>query len=151
DTDEFYRRYVEVHGLVRSLDDLAGLCRAMALSGAGHGVVYLEPGIEPQLYAPRLRTLDGGARPMPSRVRDGASAAGIEGGCMIGVNADHPVEIAEEVAAVAARHAGEGVVGFGTSGFIEPAGLSRFRSAVGVARAAGLVVVSHAGQIGGPE
>lgn len=39
---------------------------------------------------------------------------------------------------------------FGTAGFVEPAGLARFAAPVAVARAAGLSVVCHAGQTGGP-
>jgi adenosine deaminase len=151
DTDEFFRRYLEVPALVGSLDDLATGCRALVESESAHGVVYMEPGVEPQLYSPRLGSLDDVFSAMWSGFREGARTTGVEVGCMIGVNTDFPVEVADEVAEAAAARAGDGVVAFGTAGFIEPAGLHRFKRAVGVARAAGLRVVCHAGQTGGPE
>jgi adenosine deaminase len=76
---------------------------------------------------------------------------GVEVGCMVGVNTDHPVKLAEEVADTAVQFAGDGVVAFGTAGFLEPAGLARFRPATQRARAAGLNIVAHAGQVGGPD
>ncbi|MFL5798843.1 MAG: adenosine deaminase [Actinomycetota bacterium] len=151
DTDEFFRRYVEVPALVRTLDDLAAGCRALVESEAANGVVYMEPGVEPQLYSPRLGSLDDVLSAMWDGFQDAAGATGVEVGCLIGVNTDFSVELAETVAAVAAARAGDGVVAFGTAGFVEPAGLHRFRRAVGVARSAGLRIVAHAGQTGGPE
>jgi adenosine deaminase len=151
DTDEFFRRYLEVPALVPSLDELAAGCRALVESEAAHGVVYIEPGVEPQLYSPRLGSLDDVLVAMWDGFRDGARAVGVEVGCLVGVNTDFPVEVAEEVALAAAVRAGDGVVAFGTAGFVEPAGLHRFRHAVGVARSAGLRIVCHAGQTGGPE
>lgn len=151
DTDEFFRRYAQVIELVGSLEDLAALSRALVGSEARHGVAYLEPGVEPQMYAPRLGSLDDVLAAMCQGYREGAAATGVEVGCMVGVNTDFPVELAEEVAAAAVRRAGDGVVAFGTAGFVEPAGLARFRPAVDAARAAGLRIVCHAGQVGGPE
>lgn len=149
-TDDFFDRYSQVPGLVGSLDDLSALCRALVESEARHGVAYLEPGVEPQMY-PRLGPMGDVLAAMWEGFRDGAAATAVEVGCMVGVNTDFPVELAEEVAALAARRAGDGVVAFGTAGFVEPAGLARFRPAVETARAAGLRIVSHAGQVGGPE
>ncbi|MEX2202846.1 MAG: adenosine deaminase [Actinomycetota bacterium] len=151
DTEEFFRRYTQVCDLSGSLDDLAGLCAALVASEREHGVTYLEVGVEPQMYAPRLGSLDEVLAAMVAGYRQGAAAEGMEVGCMVGVNTDHPVALAEEVADSAVRFAGEGVVAFGTAGFVEPAGLSRFRPAVDRARSAGLRIVSHAGQVGGPE
>jgi adenosine deaminase len=151
DTEEFFRRYTQVCDLSGSLDDLAGLCAALVASEREHGVIYLEVGVEPQMYAPRLGSLDEVLAAMVAGYREGAAAGGIEVGCMVGVNTDHPVAFAEEAADSAVRFAGEGVVAFGTAGFVEPAGLSRFRPAVDRARSAGLRIVAHAGQVGGPE
>jgi adenosine deaminase len=151
DTSEFFEKYLEVPALIGSLDELSSLCRELVESEAVNGVTYLEPGIEPQIYAPRLGTLNDVLSAMWAGFRDGAVATGIEVGCMVGVNTDFSVELAAEVARMAAQHAGDGVVAFGTAGFVEPAGLARFKSAVEAARASGLKVVCHAGQVGGPE
>jgi adenosine deaminase len=151
DTDEFFRRYMEVPALISSLDELSAGCRMLVESEAANGTVYMEPGVEPQLHSPRLGSLEDVFSAMWAGFRDGAQATGVEVGCMVGVNTDFPVTVAEEVAAVAARRAGDGVVAFGTAGFVEPAGLGRFRGVVERARAAGLRIVCHAGQTGGPE
>jgi adenosine deaminase len=103
------------------------------------------------MYVPRLGSLRDVMAAMIAGYREGEEVAGVEARCIVGVNTDHPVELAEEVATVATRFAGDGVVAFGTAGFIEPAGLSRFRPAVERARGAGLLIVAHAGQVGGPE
>ncbi len=50
----FFDAYGEVPKMVESREELAGLCRALVHQEAGEGVLYLEPAIEPQLYAPRL-------------------------------------------------------------------------------------------------
>jgi len=151
DTEEFFRRYATMCDLPAELDDLAELSRALVVSEAEHGVRYLEIGVEPQMYEPRLGALDEILAAMVAGYRAGAAATGVEVGCMVGVNTDHPLELAERVADEAVRRAGDGVVAFGTAGFVEPAGLARFRPLVDRARAAGLTIVAHAGQVGGPE
>src|SRR5579859_2052272 len=60
----FFDAYGTVPGLIGSHEDLAGLCRALVHAEAAEGVVYFEPAIEPQLYAPRLGTLDQVTRTM---------------------------------------------------------------------------------------
>jgi adenosine deaminase len=151
ETDEFFRRYAQMCDLPETLDDLSELCRALVASERENGVAYLEVGIEPQMYVARLGSLDDVLGAMVAGYREGAATTGVEVGCMVGVNTDHPVSLAEEVADVSVRFAGDGVVAFGTAGFVEPAGLSRFRPAVDRARSAGLRIVAHAGQVGGAE
>ena len=141
-TDEDVRAMLEACGL-QSLDDLSEGCKALVESEAANGVVYMEPGVEPQLYSPRLGSLDDVFSAMWAGFTDGTRATGVEVGCLVGVNTDFPVELAEEVASLAAARAGDGAVAFGTAGFIEPAGLGRFRGAASVARSAGLRVVCH--------
>jgi adenosine deaminase len=117
---------------------------------AAEGVWYLEPAIEPQLYAPRLGTLDQITRTMLAAFAEAAGDAGIEVGALLTINTDENVEIAEDLARVAAAHAGRGVAALGTAGFVEPGNLARYRRPAQIAQAAGLCVVSHAGQTGGP-
>jgi adenosine deaminase len=151
DTENFFTQYARMCDLPADLDDLTSLSKALVVSEATHGVAYLEVGIEPQMYAPRLGSLDDILGAMVKGYREGADETGVEVGCMIGVNTDQPVSLAEDVADVAVRRAGDGVVAFGTAGFVEPAGLWRFRPSVDRARASGLKIVAHAGQVGGPE
>ncbi len=148
---EFFDAYGTVPQLVTDLDDLAELCRALVRAEADDGVAYLEPAIEPQLYAPRLGDLETVTRTMLDALRSEADPRGIRVGANLTVNTDQDEELADALTDVAVRHAGDGVTAFGTAGFEEPAGLHRFARHARRAMDAGLQVVSHAGQTGGPE
>jgi adenosine deaminase len=151
DVWEFFEAYGSVPALVESHDDLAFLCRALVTAEAAEGVLYLEPAIEPQLYSPRLGSLAQVTDTILRGFAEAASDCGIEVGALLTINTDENLEIAEDLARVAADRAGAGVTGLGTAGFVEPGQLGRYRSSAALARAAGLPVVSHAGQTGGPE
>jgi adenosine deaminase len=149
--EEFFAAYGEVPQLVESLDDLASLCRALVLNEARNGVVYLEPAIEPQLYAPRFGSLDEVTAVIVAALQAAGSESGIQVGANLTINTDQDLPIADDLVLVAAAFAGKGVTAFGTAGFVEPAGLARFQEHAEHARNAGLQVVSHAGQTGGPD
>jgi adenosine deaminase len=151
DVWSFFDAYGTVPELVRTLDDLAGLCRAVVFAEAAEGVLYLEPAIEPQLFAPRLGTLDTVTQAIVDALQQAGSDAGIDVGANLTINTDQDLEIAAELARVAASLAGRGVTALGTAGFEEPAGLGRFVAAARIATDAGLQIVSHAGQTGGPD
>jgi adenosine deaminase len=151
DVWEFFEAYGTVPALVETHEDLAGLCHSLVLAEAAEGVVYLEPAIEPQLYAPRLGSLEQVTRTMLHAFREASDDAGMEVNALLTINTDEDLPIATDLARTAAAHAGAGVGALGTAGFIEPGGLGRFREAADIARAAGLPLVCHAGQTGGPE
>ena len=140
DVWQFFAAYGEVPKLVETHEDLAALCRALVEAEAGEGVVYMEPAIEPQLYAPRLGSLGEVTRTMLSAFAEAARDHDVEVGAMLTINTDEDLAIA-----------GKGITALGTAGFVEPAGLGRFRRAAGIARAAALPIVSHAGQTGGAD
>lgn len=151
DVWHFFDEYGRVPALVQSLDELSMLCRALVVEQAAQGVLYLEPAIEPQLYSPRLGSLGDVTDAMLSAFADAGTTESVEVGALLTVNTDTDLKIAEPLARLAASRAGAGVTGFATACFIEPAGLVRYADAAAIARAAGLPVVSHAGQTGGPE
>ncbi len=151
DVWQFFEAYGTVPLLIETHEDLAGLCRALVHAEADEGVVYLEPAIEPQLYAPRLGSLDQVTRTMLAAFAEAASDAGIEVGALLTINTDENFDISEDLARVAAAHAGKGVTALGTAGFVEAGSFARYRPAARIVQAAGLPVVSHAGQTGGPE
>ncbi|MDX6372146.1 MAG: hypothetical protein QOD98_1134 [Nocardioidaceae bacterium] len=148
--DDFFAAYGEVPRLVETLDDLAGLCRGLVLAEATRGVVFLEPAIEPQLYAPRLGSIREVAVVIVQALQAAGAEAGLQVGANLTVNTDQDLPIADELADAAVSLADAGVTAFGTAGFVEPAGLGRFRPGADRALAAGLQVVAHAGQTGGP-
>ena len=151
DVEHFFSAYLQVPALVESLDELAELCRCLIVAEAAQGVVYVEPAIEPQLYAPRLGSTETVLRAVLEAFAEAQASTGVEVGALFTVNTDQGTDGAAEAARLAARFAGRGVVAFGTAGFVEPAGLARFTGPVAQARAAGLRIVCHAGQTGGPE
>jgi adenosine deaminase len=153
DVWEFFAAYATVPALVHSHEDLAGLCRALVRAEAAEGVMYLEPAIEPQLYAPRLGSIEQVTTTMLAAFAEAAQDTGIEVGAMLTINtdSDSDADIAGTLAELAARLAGHGVASLGTAGFVEPANLARFAPQARLAHAAGLSVVSHAGQTGGPD
>lgn len=147
----FFDAYGTVPALIESHDDLAALCRALVAAEAAQGVVYLEPAIEPQLYADRLGGLEQATRTILAGLAEGASDTGIEVGACLTVNTDGDEAIATELADIAIRFAGSGVTAFGTACFDEPLDLTPFVPAARTAIAGGLQVVSHAGQTAGPD
>jgi adenosine deaminase len=151
DVGEFFEAYGSVPALVRSHEDLASLCRALVHAEAAEGVLYLEPAIEPQLYSPRLGSLGQVTATMLQAFSEAAQDAGIEVGALLTINTDEDLEIADDLALIAADRAGAGVTALGTAGFVEPGRLHRFRRSAAIAHAAGLPIVSHAGQTGGPD
>jgi len=151
DVWSFFDAYGTVPALIESHEDLADLCRALVHAEAAEGVVYLEPAIEPQLYSPLLGTLDQVTRTMLAAFAEASQDAGIEVGALLTINTDENLEISEDLARIAAAHAGRGVAALGTAGFVEPGNLARYRRPAQIAQAAGLAVVSHAGQTGGPD
>jgi adenosine deaminase len=147
----FFDAYGTVPALVETPDDLTALCRALVAAEAEEGVLFVEPAIEPQLYSPRLGSI---AR-VTAVIVDALQAAGAESGIQVGanltINTDQDEAIADELTDAAVAFAGRGVTALGTAGFVEPAGLGRFRRAALRASDAGLQVVAHAGQTGGPD
>ena len=119
DVWHFFDQYGRVPALVESLDELAMLCRALVVEQAGQGVLYLEPAIEPQLYAPRLGTLTEVADVMLEAFADAAAPFDIEVGSLVTVNTDSDLEVAEPLARLAAARAGAGVTGFATACFVD--------------------------------
>ena len=109
-----------------------------------------KPAIEPQLYS-ELGSFKDVTDTILKAFAEAASDAGIDVGATLTINTDSDEEIAVELASVAASLAGRGVTALGTAGFVEPAGLHRYTAAADKVRAAGLPIVSHAGQTGGPD
>jgi adenosine deaminase len=161
DVWEFFDAYGTVPALVESHEDLAGLCRALVHAEAAEGVRYLEPAVEPQLYADRLGGSEQVLRTMLGAFAEAAADAvpfgatndetRIEVGANLTLNTDADADLADELGELAARFAGHGVTAFGTACFDEDGDLAPFVPAARRAVAAGLPVVSHAGQTGGPD
>ena len=145
-----YRAACEV---LRSPEDIQRLVYEVVQDAADDGAVWVEIGasVSPA-HAARLQlsneeavlevVLDAGRR--------AAQELDVGVGFIINANRTRPPAEALELARLAARHAGDGVVGFGladdeTRGPPEP-----FADAFAIARDAGLISAPHAGEHGGP-
>jgi adenosine deaminase len=136
-----------INQCIGSVADLQRICTELVEDEARDGVLYAEPMIVLHRFAPRLGSIDKVFRLIREAFDQAGAAHGVEVGIMLGFSrhGDTPEEI-EELARFAARHAGDGVVAFGFGGDEERAGSEPFVHACAIARAAGLLVVPHAGE-----
>src|SRR4029453_6467964 len=84
-------------------------------------------------------------------VRDASERAGIGMAVIIAANRPRPPLDARTLARLAARYAGQGVVGFGLSNDERRGQTAEFGPAFRIARDAGLASVPHGGELRGAE
>jgi adenosine deaminase len=143
--------YVAACTVVGGEAGLRRLAREIVEDAAADGVVW----IEPAFYCPRYRSVIGSDAAVIEIVLDELAVAGAELGLGAGliVSADRTADPAEavELARVAARFAGRGVVGFGLANDEAGRPPEPFAEAFALARDAGLLSVPHGGELAGPE
>jgi adenosine deaminase len=150
----FQRLYDAARACVRGEREMRRIVREAALADGAEGSRWLEIQVDPTSYAPFV----GGITPALEIVLDEARSVSREpGAAAVGVivaasRLRHPLE-ARTLARLAARHAGEGagdVIGFGLSNDERRGATEEFGRAFEIARAAGLALVPHAGELLGP-
>ena len=139
---------------LRSPEDLDRLVHEIVADAAADGVVWVEISTWlSQSHATRLGVSDAGA--VLEILLDSAQRASRESGVGVGfilsANRSRPPEEAIVLAQLAARYAGQGVVGFGLADDETLGAADLFGEAFSVAREAGLISAPHAGEHGGPE
>lgn len=146
----FQQRYNAAREVVRSAGDVRRIILEAAEDDARDGAGWLELQVDPTVYAPRLGSFEA----VVEAALEGASAAEerVPIGVRIVVAASwaQPPSVAEALARVAARYAGQGVVGFGLSNDERRGEVADFAGACRIARDAGLLVVPHGGFFLGP-
>jgi adenosine deaminase len=150
---DFEACYRAASRLIRTPDDLRRLVIEIAEDAAGSGAVWIEPAVFATDERAALCDLTS-AEAMLEVLIDAAAqaerATGTGVGLMLSANRGRPVEEAEAMATLAARHAGKGVVGFGLMGDESIGPPQPFAGAFAIARAAGLLSTPHAGELDGP-
>jgi len=146
----FQRLYDIARSVVRTDADVHRMLREAAEDERADGSGWLELQIDPSGYASRF----GGLTPMLELVLAAAAAAQAETGVGIGIiiaanRTKHPLE-ARTLARLAARYAGQGVTGFGLSNDERRGVVADFAPAFRIAAKAGLLLVPHGGELGGP-
>lgn len=141
-------------GAIQTQEDLAQLVRQMAKEAAGEGVVWLEPSMSLRSALAQQFGLRG-REALLQVLLECAHQAEVETGVGIGLlltaNRTRPREDALELAQLAARYAGEGVVGFGLADDEARGPAEEFAEAFAIARAAGLISAPHAGELAGAD
>jgi adenosine deaminase len=144
---EFVQRYLLAVSTVRRPEDLERVCYELLIDEAAQGVRWCEPMVVPQTYEHVWgASLDDVWAVMQRGFDRAAAETGIAWGVIVGHLRTQPVELAERMAAWAAAHAGQGVVGFGIAGDEQLVGPAVFTRAFAMAAEAGLLVVPHAGE-----
>ena len=145
----FQRLYDVGRSVLRTPEDVRRLVREAAEDDVADGSWWLELQVDPSGYAARF----GGITAFLELVLDAVGAASAATRLGIGVvvaanRTRHPLD-ARTLARLAARYAGEGVVGFGLSNDERRGSTLDFAPAFAIARRAGLRLVPHAGELVG--
>ncbi|TDE08898.1 adenosine deaminase [Jiangella asiatica] len=137
----FQGRYDAARAAVRSAADVARVVREAAEDDAAGGCGWLELQMDPTSYAPAL----GGVEAAVEAVLAGAAAAPIPVGVIVASSWARPGAHATRLATLAARYAGDGVVGFGLSNDERRGRVADFAPAFRIAADHGLARTPHAG------
>lgn len=146
----FQRLYDIARSVVRTEADVERLILEAAQDERAEGSGWLELQIDPSGYAGRF----GGLTPMLELVLRAAESAqqatGVGIGIIVAANrTKHPLE-ARTLARLAVTYAGHGVTGFGLSSDERRGAVADFAAAFRIAAKAGLRLVPHGGELGGP-
>jgi adenosine deaminase len=144
---DFQDRYDTARHAIRTAADVARVLAEAAADDAADGCGWLEVQVDPTSYAPVF----GGFEQVLEAVLDGARAAPIPTGVIVASSWTRSPAHAANLATLAARYAGHGVVGFGLSNDERHADVAAFAPAFAIAAEAGLLAVPHAGFYTGPE
>jgi adenosine deaminase len=137
--DAFQERYDTARAVLRTPDDIRRAVVEAIEDNVADGCGWLEIQVDPTSYAALL----GGLEPVLETVLD--AAAGTQTGVVVASSWGRPAAHAETLAALAARYAAHGVVGFGLSNDERLGTVADFAAAFGTAAGAGLQCTPHAG------
>ncbi|GAA4523465.1 adenosine deaminase [Amycolatopsis samaneae] len=132
---------------LRTPEDVVRVVDEIAEDTASAGGVWLELSMWPGLFEGRLGTDAAAVEVVLRAARLAAGRQGVGIGLVLAANRDHGPDAALEIARLAAGRAADGVVGFGLDGDEKSHPPASFAEAFGVARAAGLPALPHAGEL----
>jgi adenosine deaminase len=144
---DFQTRYDAARATIRTPADVRRVLTEAAEDDAADGCAWLEIQVDPTSYAPVF----GGLAQALETVLDAARHAPLPVGVVVASSWTRSPEHAVTLARLAARYAGDGVVGFGLSNDERGAAVADFAPAFAIAADAGLLAVPHSGFYTGPE
>jgi adenosine deaminase len=138
--------YVAAKRQVRTLDDLTRLVHELAVDEAGAGSRWVEVTANPSLYHGRLGPDEAVLEALLAAGTAAEARTGVGVGWVVSADRRFP-DAAPDLARLAVRYAGDGVVGFGLANDEAANHTTAFGSAFDVARDGGLLAVPHAGEL----
>lgn len=149
---DFLRTYEQVAAIFETAEDYARLMRAVLEKSADDGIVYSEIFLAPDFCGDASETAwREYLAAMTEAAAQARASSGIEARFIVTCIRHLGPRRAAQVAAMAAATAGGLVAGFGMGGDERHLSASEFARAFDLARAAGLGLTTHAGEICGPE
>src|SRR5437660_4024756 len=139
DWSAFQSRYDAARAALRSAADIQRVVREAIEDNLADGCGWVELQVDPTSYAPALGSLEA----VVETVLDAVS--GSPAGVIISSSWARSGSHASRLAALAARYAGQGVVGFGLSNDERMGVVAEFAAAFRTAAGAGLLGAPHAG------
>lgn len=147
----FQRLYDIARSVLRTENDLRRLLREAAEDEAAEGSGRLEIQVDPSGYAARFGGLTSTLELVLDAIASAEKVTGVSIGLIVAANRTrHPLD-AKTLARLAAKHAGERVVGFGLSNDERRGRAYDFEGAFRIARKAGLLSDPHGGELSGPS
>jgi adenosine deaminase len=147
---EFGLQYRVASALIATEDHLRRVVREVVDDAADDGAVWVEPHFYPPRYAGQLGSIDEIMEIVLDEGQRAAAARGIGCGWIVSALRDFDPDQAVELATLAAKYAGSGVVAFGLAADEALYPPEPFAEAFAVARDAGLISAPHAGELVGP-
>jgi adenosine deaminase len=147
---EFGLRYRAASALIETEEHLRRVVREVVDDAADDGAVWVEPHFYPPRYAGQLGAVEEVLEIVIAEGRRAAAARGIGCGWIVSALRDFEVAQAVDLAQLAAKYAGSGVVAFGLAGDEARFPPEQFAEAFAIAREAGLISAPHAGELAGP-
>ncbi|WP_245885337.1 adenosine deaminase [Kineococcus rhizosphaerae] len=147
----FQRLYDAARACVRTADDMRRIVLEAAADDAAEGSRWLELQVDPTSYAVHVGGITPALEIVLQAARDATALTGTHVAVVVAASRTrHPLD-ARTLARLAARHADQGVVGFGLSNDERRGDTAEFAGAFDIARDAGLACVPHSGELLGPD
>jgi adenosine deaminase len=147
---EFGLQYRAASALIETEEHLRRVVREVVDDAADDGAVWVEPHFYPPRYAGQLGSAEEVLEIVIDEGQRAAEAREIGCGWIVSALRDFDVDQAVDLAKLAAKYAGSGVVSFGLAADEALFPPEPFAEAFGVARDAGLISAPHAGELAGP-
>lgn len=151
DFTEFSAKYLRLAALMTTPERAVRLIDEAVEDAAVEGAVVVELATTPTWYVPVFGSLDAAIEALATAAADAGGRYGVWVGLIVAINRMGTAEEALELASLATRFAGRGVVGLGLHSDERGYPAADFVDAFELARDAGLMSVPHAGELVGPE